>query len=199
MPDNEQSKELFAYFGLAVYYSQALEQQLTNLLVLARLSDGDLPDESEIEELYQRKLGNSFGQLVKELEHYYPLSEDEGRELQRLWKQRNHIVHDYFKERIYDTFTPAGRAAMIRELKRFKNKAAAMEAKLQRYCNDLYLQLGSEEGSRSPLVAAPSLGLGQGWPGAEGSLSSMEEAFRPAAFTGPVSNKKSAGSKNKKP
>lgn len=190
MPDNEQSKELFAYFGLAVYYSQALEQQLTNLLVLARLSDGDLPDESEIEELYQRKLGNSFGQLVKELEHYYPLSEDEGRELQRLWKQRNHIVHDYFKERIYDTFTPAGRAAMIRELKRFKNKAAAMEAKLQRYCNDLYIQLGSEEGSGFMLGPAPPILTGRGWPSEEAGLPALRKAARSKTVTGLGSGKK---------
>lgn len=39
----QQSKELFAYFGLAVYYSQALEQQLTNLLMLMKLSKGEVP------------------------------------------------------------------------------------------------------------------------------------------------------------
>ena len=38
--DSDHSKELFAYFGLAVYYSQALEQQLANLLMLIKLSQG---------------------------------------------------------------------------------------------------------------------------------------------------------------
>ena len=37
--DSDHSKELFAYFGLAVYYSQALER-LANLLMLIKLSQG---------------------------------------------------------------------------------------------------------------------------------------------------------------
>lgn len=116
IPESEQSKELFAYFGLAVYYCQALEQQLTNLLLLTKLSRGKTPTDAEIAELYQRKLSNSLGQLIKEIQHHFPFSEEETSQLQAVWKERNHIVHDYFKERIQETFTPAGRAHMIREL-----------------------------------------------------------------------------------
>ena len=32
MLDSEHSRELFAYYGLAVYYGQALEQQLVDLI-----------------------------------------------------------------------------------------------------------------------------------------------------------------------
>ncbi|ASA22131.1 hypothetical protein [Paenibacillus donghaensis] len=145
VPDSEQSKELFAYFGLAVYYCQALEQQLTNLLLLTKLSQGQTPTDAELSELYQRKLSNSLGQLIKEIQHHFPFSEKETIQLQEVWKERNHIVHDYFKERIQETFTAAGRARMIRELKRFKNKASRLEAKLQSYCTELYMKLGIEE------------------------------------------------------
>ncbi|WP_151735006.1 hypothetical protein [Paenibacillus tengchongensis] len=147
IPESEQSKELFAYFGLAVYYCQALEQQLTNLLLLSKLSQGQTLSEADLAELYQRKLSNSLGQLIKEIQHHFPFSEEETRQLQSVWKQRNHIVHDYFKERIQQTFTPAGRAQMIRELKRFKNKARRLEVKLQSYSTDMYIKLGIEEES----------------------------------------------------
>ncbi|MNB72350.1 hypothetical protein D3C81_107350 [compost metagenome] len=142
--ESEQSKELFAYFGLAVYYCQAIEQQLTNLLLLTKLSQGTLPSEADLADLYQRKLGNSLGQLIKEIQHHFSFSEEETAQLHHVWKQRNYIVHDYFKERIQDTFTPSGRAGIIRELKRFKNKAGALELKLQGYCNELYRKLGLE-------------------------------------------------------
>lgn len=145
IPESEQSKELFAYFGLAVYYCQALEQQLTNLLLLTKLSQGKTPTEADLTDLYQRKLSNSLGQLIKEIQHHFPFSEEETNQLQAVWKQRNHIVHDYFKERIQETFTPAGRAHMIRELKRFKNKASRLEIKLQGYCSEMYDKLGLEE------------------------------------------------------
>ncbi|WP_042207023.1 hypothetical protein [Paenibacillus durus] len=144
LPQSEHSKELFAYFGLAVYYCQALEQQLTNLLLLTKLSQGTLPSEAELTDLYQRKLGNSLGQLIKEIQHHFSFSEEETTQLHHVWKQRNYIVHDYFKERIQDTFTPAGRTRIIRELKRFKNKASALELKLQGYCSELYRKLGLE-------------------------------------------------------
>lgn len=145
VPESEQSKELFAYFGLAVYYGQALEQQLTNLLLLTKLSQGLTPTEADLTDLYQRKLSNSLGQLIKEIQHHFPFSEQETAQLEEVWKQRNHIVHDYFKERIQETFTPAGRAKMIRELKRFKNKARRLETKLQGYCTEMFVKLGLEE------------------------------------------------------
>jgi len=75
VPESEQSKELFAYFGLAVYYGQALEQQLTNLLLLTKLSQGKAPTEADLTDLYQRKLSNSLGQLIKEIQHHFPFSE----------------------------------------------------------------------------------------------------------------------------
>ncbi|MEK6992258.1 hypothetical protein NST08_18515 [Paenibacillus sp. FSL K6-1566] len=140
--DSDHSKELFAYFGLAVYYSQALEQQLANLLMLIKLSQGNVPSEEDFAELYQRKLSSSLGQLVHEIQHYFPFSEEETVQLKKVWKQRNYIVHDYFKERIHETFSPAGRSRMIRELTAFKDQAQALEQKLQGYSKEMYVKLG---------------------------------------------------------
>ncbi|RAR43432.1 hypothetical protein [Paenibacillus sp. MDMC362] len=140
--DSDHSKELFAYFGLAVYYSQALEQQLANLLMLIKLSQGNVPSEEDFTQLYQRKLSSSLGQLVHEIQHYFPFSEEETHQLKEVWKQRNYIVHDYFKERIHETFSPAGRSRMIRELTAFKDQAQALEQKLQGYSREMYVKLG---------------------------------------------------------
>lgn len=140
--DSDQSRELFAYFGLAVYYSQALEQQLANLLMLIKLYKGQVPSEEDFAQLYQRKLSSSLGQLVQEIQHYFPFSEEETLQLKEVWKQRNHIVHDYFKERIHETFSPAGRSRMIRELSAFRDQAQALERKLQGYSREMYAKLG---------------------------------------------------------
>lgn len=149
--DSDHSKELFAYFGLAVYYSQALEQQLANLLMLIKLSKGQVPSEEDFTQLYHRKLSSSLGQLVQEIQHYFPFSEEETLQLKEVWKQRNHIVHDYFKERIHETFSPAGRSRMIRELTAFKDQAQALEQKLQGYSREMYVKLGLEVDKDGPL------------------------------------------------
>ncbi|BFH63766.1 hypothetical protein [Paenibacillus azoreducens] len=143
--DSDHSKELFAYFGLAVYYSQALEQQLVNLLVLMKISQGDIPTEEDLVDIYYRKLSNSLGQLVQEIQHHFPFTPEETAQLKDVWKQRNYIVHDYFKERIQETFSPAGRSRMIRELSSFKRQAQDLERKLQKYTNELYAKLGLDQ------------------------------------------------------
>ncbi|MWV43448.1 hypothetical protein GRF59_07360 [Paenibacillus sp. HJL G12] len=143
--DSEHSKELFAYFGLAVYYSQALEQQLVNLLMLMKISQGKVPTEEDLADLYHQKLSNSLGQLVNEIQHHFPFSEAETEQLKEVWKLRNYIVHDYFKERIQETFSPAGRSRMIRELTSFKQQAQDLERKLQKYTSELYVKLGLDQ------------------------------------------------------
>jgi hypothetical protein len=145
--DSEQSREVFTYFGLAVYSSQALEQQLVNLLMLMKLSEGKIPSEEDFTELYQRKLSSSLGQLVQEIQHHFPFSEEETIQLKKIWKQRNYIVHDYFKERIQETFSPGGRSRMIRELTKFNDQAQILEKKLQGYSRELYRTLGLDDDS----------------------------------------------------
>ncbi|CAM2886163.1 hypothetical protein PASE110613_05995 [Paenibacillus sediminis] len=139
--DTEQSRELFMYFGLAVYYSQALEQQLANLIMLMKLADGKVPSEEDFSELYQRKLSSSLGQLVQEIQHNFEFSAEETAQLRAIWKQRNYIVHDYFKERIQETFTAEGRMRMIQELIEFKDQAQALETKLHIYTKELYAKI----------------------------------------------------------
>ncbi|MCM3128812.1 MULTISPECIES: hypothetical protein [unclassified Paenibacillus] len=143
--DSEHSKELFSYYGLAVYYSQALEQQLVNLLVLMKLTQGKVSPEEELTSLYYKKLGNSLGQLVNEIQHNFAFTEEESTLLNNIWKKRNYIVHDYFKERILETFSSEGRSQMIEELIEFKDQAQNLEQKLLYYTKELLNSLELEE------------------------------------------------------
>lgn len=150
--DSEHSKELFSYYGLAVYYSQALEQQLVNLLVLMKLTQGKVSPEEELTSLYYKKLGNSLGQLVNEIQHNFAFTEEESALLNNIWKKRNYIVHDYFKERILETFSSEGRSQMIAELIEFKDQAQNLEQKLLYYTRELLnsLELEEEEIDQDP-------------------------------------------------
>ncbi|MBY0206624.1 MULTISPECIES: hypothetical protein [Paenibacillus] len=153
MLDSEHSKELFAYYGLAVYYGQALEQQLVNLILLTKMSQGKVVTEEELEELYERKMSSSLGQLIHEARHHFTFSEEEISSLNELWQQRNRIVHHYFKERIHETFSPEGRTRMIKELQDFKERAQELELVLQQYIGAWMAALGLKDESAAAWVA----------------------------------------------
>lgn len=153
MLESEHSKELFAYYGLAVYYGQAMEQQLVNLILLTKMSQGKAMSEEELEELYERKMSSSLGQLIHEARHHITFSEEDIIRLNELWQQRNRIVHHFFKERIHETFSPEGRTRMIKELSDFKERAQELEVTLHQYTSEWIAELGLNDESAEAWAA----------------------------------------------
>jgi hypothetical protein len=140
--ENEHSKESYAYFGLAVYYSQVLEHQLVNMIVLLKRSQGLIPTEDDYEALYQRKFSNTLGQLINEIKQLFQLKTEDIEELKEILRQRNFIVHEYFKEKINLTFTKTGRNILINELGDFITRLKIMDQKLIEYSNEIFLKFG---------------------------------------------------------
>jgi hypothetical protein len=140
--ESEHSKESFAYFGLAVYYSQVLEHQLVNMIVLLRRSQGVVPTEEDFEALYERKFSNTLGQLINEIKQLFQLHFEDIQELKEILKLRNFIVHDYFKEKINLTFTGSGRNDLINELDKFVIRVKLMDKRLMEISNELHQRLG---------------------------------------------------------
>jgi len=143
--ESEHSKESYAHFGLAVYYSQVLEHQLVNMIVLLKRSQGLLPTESDFETLYERKFSNTMGQLINEIKQLFQLHEDEINELKEILRQRNFIVHDFFKEKITLTFTRSGRDEMINELQEFVVRVRELDSRLVVYSKEILMELGITE------------------------------------------------------
>ncbi|KOP67251.1 hypothetical protein AMS62_19855 [Bacillus sp. FJAT-18019] len=128
--ENEHSKEYYAHTGLALYYSQVLEHQLVNMIVLLKRSQGLLPTESDFDTLYERKFSNTMGQLINEIKQLFQLTTDEINELKEILKQRNFIVHDFFKEKIILTFSRTGKDQIINELQEFVERVRNMDSRL---------------------------------------------------------------------
>jgi len=143
--DNEHSKDCYAHFGLAVYYSQVLEHQLVNMIMILKRSQGLLPTENDLDILYERKFSKTMGQLINEIKDIFELSVEELEALKAVLKQRNFIVHDFFKENITLTFTRTGRDKLIGELKEFVEKVRAIDSKLTIYSTRMLNELGITE------------------------------------------------------
>src|SRR5258706_5380792 len=64
-PDDDDPKEVFAFFGLASYAAQVLEAELTNLLVATHLRE-EIPATSDaVEELFSEHFTYTLGKLLK--------------------------------------------------------------------------------------------------------------------------------------
>lgn len=113
-----EQREVYANFGLAVYFCQVLEFQLVTYLALIRKSKRGRPmSEADTDRLLERLLGGTFGRNMGEVRDLLggrwileaPMAE--------ALPLRNNLVHHWMRERYLKQGTSANRIAMIDELR----------------------------------------------------------------------------------
>jgi hypothetical protein len=116
-PEDEQCREVYAYFGVAAYFAQCFEKSLCNFLMYHNaLTIGNVTQENagEIARSIQKK---TMGQLLKEIKPVVTFGDPAGEALvDEALKKRNFLLHDYFWDRAIEFMSPNGRAKMLTEL-----------------------------------------------------------------------------------
>jgi len=125
--ENEQCREVYASFGLACYMQQLLERELA--IMLATSHRPPHVDLTRTGELMDTHFALTLGRLVKAL-IAAGVPETFRHELEQALKQRNWLTHSYFWERAADFMIPAGRAAMIEELRRVAHETEDLHDRL---------------------------------------------------------------------
>lgn len=116
MIDDEHVREVYAYFGLAVYYAQVLEHGIVNAMVVLRLPHRDRFTKGDIDAFMDQQFENTLGKLIKNLQAETTLPPDLEELLRQALKTRNWLCHDYFRERAFEFGTEAGREKMLAAL-----------------------------------------------------------------------------------
>lgn len=116
MSIDEQAREIYANFGLAVYYGQVLEHGIVNAMVILRLPDRNRFTKGDIDAFMDQQFENTLGKLIKNLREELPLPIDLENLLKQSLKMRNWLCHDYFRERSVEFMTEHGRKNMLAEL-----------------------------------------------------------------------------------
>ena len=114
--DNCCEKEPFAFFGLAAYYAQVLEEAALNLAVVLRLPEVNLISQELFLDLYDSLGRRTFGQLLKVAKSNLNLSDEDAEFLGTTLDLRNMLIHRYFRERAEDFISEVGRQEMKKEL-----------------------------------------------------------------------------------
>ncbi len=124
MNEDEQVKEVYAHFGLAIYLAQVLEHGIVNCLSISVLvpsrRENIASQEKWIQELDSFESMNfekTLGQLIKFLKSEVNVAVDLEQLLKNALLERNRLVHRFFREKVEDFLIQTGRDKMVEELK----------------------------------------------------------------------------------
>ena len=114
-PVDDQEREVYARYGSAMYYGQALEAEIKGALVLANLRDSRIKTQDEFDDVWTKNFKATMGRLLDRFEPYIVGDNELKEELQLALKVRNQLAHHFFWDHTEDILTTAGRQRMIDE------------------------------------------------------------------------------------
>jgi len=117
-PDYDDPKELYAFFGLASYNVQLLEQGITNLLVGLRITRRETPTWDEVSKLYDTADRKTLGQMLSSVRQLSPFDPKLENRIDEALKKRNYLMHCFFVEHAEDLLSEPGKRKMIDELRK---------------------------------------------------------------------------------
>ena len=141
---DEHIKEVYAYFGLAMYMAQVLEHGIVNASVYLELlpkTKGKWSPE-EFETYMDTEFEKTLGRLIGKLRTLTAIDDDLENLLTITLKKRNWLAHHYFRERAEEFLSPSGRDSMITELGQCRDLFQTTDRKLDAVITPLMKRLG---------------------------------------------------------
>lgn len=129
---DEETREVYARYGLAMYFAQVVEHAIVNLMIALRLPERGTLTNRDIDHFMDAAFAMTFGRLSKELRrlgqptHFLQQDLDQARDM------RNWLAHRYFRDRAVQFMSPAGRAVMLQELNDATNLFLQVNERLER-------------------------------------------------------------------
>lgn len=126
-----QTREVYAKYGLAMYFAQCLETGIINLLVALKLKDRGKITRTDIDLFMEENYQKTLGILISSLKQEMKISEDLENDLKELLDIRNYLAHRYFRIKAFDFMNKNGRQHMISELDYFISKLESLDKKIE--------------------------------------------------------------------
>eukprot|EP01034_Spumella_vulgaris_P037931 gene37931-46805_t len=127
-PESHHVREVYAHYGLAMYWAQCLEQSIFQHLLFfdhfpkAVKTYATAEDWVVAMDRYEaRELKQTMGRLIYRLREAGQITFSTEQLLDRALKNRNWLAHAYFSDRAVDFMSPGGRDRMLEELGALKD------------------------------------------------------------------------------
>ena len=148
MLEDDQVKEVFAHFGLAIHVGNVMEQSALNAQftsdLLSKIREFESKEEWECayDEFYARNSKLTFGQLVGRIKNSGRFSDKLNATLTHAKTVRNHLVHHFQFESAELMITRHGRSSMIEECSRAIQLFDIVDQDLERELAELRTSFG---------------------------------------------------------
>ena len=133
--DEEQTRDVYAHYGLAMYLAQILEHGIVNALVILRLPEKDKYTRQDIDEFMAGRFEKTLGALIRYLRSESSLLKNLESHLAQALNRRNCLAHSYFREKAETFVTRSGRKEMLQELQNdqqlFENTDALVKQSIE--------------------------------------------------------------------
>jgi len=128
--NEEQIREVYAQFGLAIFLAQVLEHSLVNAMVAGRLAERETLTKPDVDAFMTEQFEKPLGRLISTLSKFVQVPDELAMILREALEERNWLAHHYFRERANMFMTEAGRQAMLDELPQSHQKFERAEEAL---------------------------------------------------------------------
>lgn len=126
LAENEQIRDIYALFGLAIYQAQCIEREIAILLTTVHGPGIQKMTRTDYDLMLQSEFRKTFGGLISTLRKAAVIPDDFDQKLADALDKRNWLAHHYFWDRAGHFMTEGGRKTMMAELQ----KAIAQFAEL---------------------------------------------------------------------
>ncbi len=115
-PDFDDPKEVYAFFGLAMYNANLVEASLINLAVALNLDKSKVITQEIFEAAFGEMEAKTLGQLLKATQKLAAIPPGLEPILKSALDKRNFLAHGFFRANAEELIHEAGKRAMIKEL-----------------------------------------------------------------------------------
>ncbi len=126
-PESEQVRDVYAHFGLAVYWGQCIEQSIFLYLLFfdhfpKAIAKFTTPENwaNDFDRYEAREMSQTMGKLIHRLQEVGQQVSNLEHSLLKVLKLRNWLAHGYFSDRAIELTVGHGRSNMIIELEEIK-------------------------------------------------------------------------------
>jgi len=128
-PKSEQVRDVYAHFGLAVYWCQCLEQSIFQHLLFFEhfpkaIAKFTTPENwaNDFDIYEEREMSQTMGKLIRRLKEVGQYTSTLEHSLSNALRIRNWLAHNYFSDRAIEFTMSDGRTDMISELEDMKEQ-----------------------------------------------------------------------------
>lgn len=147
MNDNDKAREIYALFGVSIYYSQVLEQNIIIILAVFEQIEKKINNQKDLDILWDKYDNGrrTLGNLIIELKKVLKMSENDFSELEEILKLRNYFAHNYFRMNSDLFFSDGGKFRMAKDFIEYKEKSIKMDQLLNQYFLSVSKKIGITE------------------------------------------------------